>query len=46
MEDLEFINLKQTGDFPGDEVVKNSPATAGDMGSSPGPGRSYMPQSS
>ena len=26
-------------------VVKNPPANAGDMGSSPGPGRSHMPQS-
>ena len=31
--------------FPGDAVVKNQPSNAGDMGSSPGPGRSYMPQS-
>ena len=27
-------------------MVKNPPANAGDMGSSPGPGRSHMPQSS
>ena len=33
------------GDFPGGAVVKNPPANAGDMGSSPGPGRSHMPQS-
>ena len=26
-------------------MVKNPPANAGDMGSSPGPGRSHMPQS-
>ena len=32
-------------DFPGGAVVKNLPANAGDMGSSPGPGRSHMPQS-
>ena len=32
-------------DFPGGTVVKNPPANAGDMGSSPGPGRSDMPQS-
>ena len=31
-------------DFPGDPVVKNSPAKAGDMGSIPGPGRSHMPR--
>ena len=30
-------------DFPGDPVVKNSPAKAGDMGSIPGPGRFHMP---
>ena len=32
-------------DFPGGAVVKNPPASAGDTGSSPGPGRSHMPQS-
>ena len=26
-------------------MVKNPPANAGDMGTSPGPGRSHMPQS-
>ena len=31
--------------FPGGAVVKNLPASAGDTGSSPGPGRSHMPQS-
>ena len=31
--------------FPGGTVVKNPPASAGDTGSSPGPGRSHMPQS-
>ena len=30
--------------FPGAAVVKNLPAKAGDAGSSPGPGRSHMPQ--
>ena len=29
-------------DFPGGAVVKNPPANAGDMGSSPGRGRSHM----
>ena len=29
-------------DFPGGAVVKNLPANAGDMGLSPGPGRSHM----
>ncbi|KAJ8782453.1 hypothetical protein J1605_010161 [Eschrichtius robustus] len=32
--------------FPGDAVVENLPASAGDMGSSPGLGRSHMPRSS
>ena len=32
-------------DFPGGTVVKNPPANAGDTGSSPGPGRSHIPQS-
>ena len=31
-------------DFPGGAVVKNPTANAGDMGSSPGPGRSHMPR--
>ena len=31
--------------FPGGAVVKNPPANAGDMGSSPGLGRSHMPRS-
>ena len=38
------IKISQKG-FPGGAVVKNPPANAGDMGSSPGPGRSHMPQS-
>ena len=32
--------------FPGGAVVENLPANAGDTGSSPGLGRSHMPQSS
>ena len=32
--------------FPGGALVKNLPANAGDMGSSPGLGRSHMPWSS
>ena len=32
--------------FPGGAVVENLPADAGDTGSSPGLGRSHMPQSS
>ena len=31
--------------FPGGAVVKNPPANAVDMGSSPGRGRSHMPRS-
>ena len=34
-----------TKGFPGGAVVKNPPANAGDTGSSPGLGRSHMPQS-
>ena len=40
--DEKYVMLR---DFPGGPVVKNLPADAGDMGSSPGPGRSHMPQS-
>ena len=36
---------KTVSDFPGGTVVKNPPASAGDMGSRPGPGRSHMPWS-
>ena len=38
------INNK-VGGFPGGAVVKNPPANAGHMGSSPSSGRSHMPQS-
>ena len=31
--------------FPGGAVVENPPANGGDTGSSPGLGKSYMPQS-
>ena len=31
--------------FPGGSVVNNPPASAGDTGSIPGPGRSHMPRS-
>ena len=37
---------KNREDFPGGAVVKNPPANAGEMGSSPGLGRSHMLQSS
>ena len=36
---------KEEQGFPGGTVVKNLPSNAGDTGSSPGPGRSHMPQS-
>ena len=32
-------------DFPGGPVVKNPPANAGDTGSIPNPGGSYVPKS-
>ena len=35
----------ESRDFPGGAVDKNPPANAGDMGSSPGPGRSHVPRS-
>ena len=41
-----FISKLNTRGFPGSTVVKNPPANPGDMGSSPGPGRSHMPRSS
>ena len=37
--------ITERRDFPGGAVVKNPPANAEDMGSSPGPGRSHMLQS-
>ena len=41
------VNLFQdkNSGFPGDTVVKNLPANAGNTGSSSGPGTSHMPQS-
>ena len=36
---------KKNQGFPGDSVVKNLPANTRDSGSSPGLGRSYIPQS-
>ena len=41
---INFKNDQLLG-FPGGAVVKNLPANAGETGSSPGPGRSHMPQS-
>ena len=40
-----FLKKMKTLDFPGGTVVKNLPVNAGNTGSSPGPGRSHMPQS-
>ena len=37
-----FFKFNKEGGFPGGAVVGNPPANAGDTGSSPGPGRSYM----
>ena len=37
--------FKKYRDFPGGAVVGGPPANAGDTGSTPGPGRSHMPQS-
>ena len=45
-QNLKIQRLLGPRDFPGGSVVKNPPADAGDMGSIPGPGRSYMLQSS
>ena len=43
---LSIITLNKNGlGFPGGAVVKNPPANEGDMGSSPGLGRSHMPGS-
>ena len=39
-----LFKTAQSG-FPGGAVVENLPANAGDTGSSPGLGRSHMPQS-
>ena len=40
-----IIDKKWKQGFPGGAVVKNPPVDAGDMGSSPGPGRFHMLQS-
>ena len=41
---MRYEKKEDTG-FPGGAVVENLPANAGDRGSSPGLGRSHMPQS-
>ena len=40
-----FFKATENWGFPGGAVVENLPANAGDMGSSPGLGRSHMPRS-
>ena len=40
-----ILLLKNRQDSPGGPVVKNLLASAGDMGSLPGPGRSHVPLS-
>ena len=40
---MAIIKKTEKWDFPGGAVVKNPPATARDMGSIPGLGRSHMP---
>ena len=42
---VKIVLKRQNRNFTGGAVVKNLPANAGDTGSSPGPGRSHMPQS-
>ena len=37
-----YIIILKNQDLPGDAVVKNQLANAGDMGSIPSPGRSHM----
>ena len=52
LETMQYFEIKkihkilQMQGFPGGSVIKkkNLPANAGDMGSIPYPGRSYMPQ--
>ena len=43
---LYFKSKLHMRDFPGGTVVKNPPANARNTSSSPGAGRSHMPQSS
>ena len=41
--EFKLFHKKRREGFPGGLVVKNPPGNAGDTGSIPGPGRSYMP---
>ena len=43
--DMNVLLKDSVWGFPGGAVVENLPANAGDMGSSPGLGRSHMPRS-
>ena len=38
-----LLDKKEVENFPGGAVDKNPPASAGDTGSIPGPGRSHLP---
>ena len=40
-----ILRMSKSRGFPGGTVVENPPASAGDVGSSPGLGRSHMPWS-
>ena len=42
---MKLNKINSNWGFPGGAVVENLPANAGDMGSSPGLGRSHMPRS-
>ena len=42
---LNYHSRMRVRGFPGGAVVENLPANAGDTGSSPGLGRSHIPQS-
>ena len=42
---MAIIKKSRNRGFPGGAVVENLPASAGDTGSIPDPGRSHMPQS-
>ena len=46
LNEKEYSDFKMEAEgFPGGAVVESPPANAGDMGLSPGPGRSHMPRS-
>ena len=45
LSDVLKLKKLQGEDFARGAVVKNTPANAGDTGSSSGPGRSHMPRS-